>query len=266
MTEAELHHSVRGQEGAPRMSVGIIGHGHFGAFFETLMKRFYPETPVRIFSPERTPDTKRFFPLTEAVASDVVLLSMPIGATESALKDIVPLLRPETVLVDIATVKMHTQALLEKYAPGQPHISAHPMFGPEGYAKRDGNVQGLRIVVTGHNLPQQKYIEIRTSLQALGFEIVEMTAEQHDKHVAETLFLTHFIGQAIARAEFDRTAIDTPSFGFLMDAVDSVKNDTKLFKDVFTYNPYCRETLARFGKSVEDVVERILGESLKESA
>lgn len=79
-----------------------------------------------------------------------------------------------------------------------------------------------------------------------------MTSDAHDQHLADTLFLTHFIGQTIARAGFTRTEIDTVSFGFLMDAVESVKNDTRLFADVFRYNPYCKETITRLEQAEEE--------------
>ena len=49
------------------------------------------------------------------------------------------------------------------------------------------------------------------------------------------------------------TDIDTLSFGFLMDAVESVKSDTELFRDVFAFNPYCEEIIARFEKAEADV-------------
>ena len=84
-----------------------------------------------------------------------------------------------------------------------------------------------------------------------------MSPEEHDKHLAETLFLTHLVGQIIARGEFGRTEIDTVSFGYLMDAVESVKHDTELFQDVFRYNPYCRQVLERFGVA-EQAVQALL--------
>ena len=61
----------------------------------------------------------------------------------------------------------------------------------------------------------------------------------------------------VTYGNFIRTNIDTVSFGFLMDAVESVQNDTELFKDVYTYNPYCKEVIARF-EQAEQAVEQLL--------
>ena len=116
-----------------------------------------------------------------------------------------------------------------------------------------GSVAGLRVVLTDGTLPVERYAQLTAFLKQCGFDVVEMSAEQHDKHLAETLFLTHFIGQTVARGGFDRTDIDTVSFGYLMDAVESVKHDTELFKDVYRFNPYCEEILKRFEAAEEEV-------------
>ena len=90
-------------------------------------------------------------------------------------------------------------------------------------------------------------IEIRYSLKT------------HDRDLAETLFLTHYVGQVVAHGNFERTDIDSVSFGYLMDSVDSVRRDTKLFEDVFRFNPYCRKVVERFDTSERHVRERLLG-------
>ena len=119
--------------------------------------------------------------------------------------------------------------LLQAAEPPVQFLSMHPMFGPESYAQRDGNVSGFRIVITGHNTPGNIYAAFCDTLTDAGFSIIETTADAHDKDLAETLFLTHYIGQIVAHGGFERSDIETVSFGSLMDAVDSVRHDTGLF-------------------------------------
>lgn len=234
-------------------SVGIIGYGNFGACAETLLKRFAPTLLLRIYAPEREPDRKRFFALDEVAQSDAVILAVPIKAFEKVLKKILPLMSPEGIIVDVATVKVHTVKLLKKLAKGRRYIATHPMFGPESYEKRSGDVTGFRIVVALHTLSANAYSVLRSYASDLGFKVVEMTPQAHDKQLAETLFLTHFLGQAVEHGGFRRTDIDTVSFGYLMDAVESVRADTKLFRDVFRFNPFCANVLKRFEKAEEEV-------------
>ena len=54
-----------------------------------------------------------------------------------------------------------------------------------------------------------------------------------------------------------RTDIDTLSFGYLMDAVESVRGDTELFRDVFAFNPYCEDIIRRF-ETAEGEVHALL--------
>lgn len=242
-------------------SIGLIGYGHFGAFLHALAQRFVPDATLKIHSSRRTPDGVLFFPIEEVAACDAVVLAVPISAYPATLAEIGPHLTPDAIVVDIATVKKYTTDLLQAMHPARQFVAMHPMFGPESYAKRGGDVTGLRIVVTGHSMPPSRYSALCDKLAEVGFQIVEKTAEAHDKDLAETLFLTHYIGQVIARGEFERTDIDTVSFGFLMDAVDSVRHDGQLFEEVCRFNPYCHKVIERFDRSdrqVRDAMLRLL--------
>lgn len=234
-------------------SIGIIGYGAFGKFIHELLGRFAPSVEVRVYSSRQAPDARTFFTLEDACVADIVILAVPIHAFEETLMRTLPLIPATSLIVDVATVKLHTARLLAELAPGRRYAATHPMFGPESYLKRDQDIAGFRIVVAAHTLPEVEYAALRDALISIGFDIVEMTAERHDKHLAETLFLTHFIGQIIGRAKFERTEIDTVSFGFLMNAAESVRHDTALFRDVFRFNPYCSETLDRFERAEEEV-------------
>ena len=240
-------------------SFGLIGYGHFGVFLHELAQRYLPDAPLKIHSGRREPDGAVFFPLEEVAACDAVVLAVPISAYPATLERIGPHLGADTVVVDVATVKKYTMELLLTAQPPCPFVAMHPMFGPESYAKRDGDVTGLRIVVTGHSLAPAHYAALSAKLAAVGFSIVEKTADEHDKDLAETLFLTHYIGQVIARGGFERTDIDTVSFGSLMNAVDSVRHDGQLFEEVCRFNPYCRQVIERFDASDRQVRNMMLG-------
>lgn len=234
-------------------SIGIIGYGHFGKLIHTLVKKSAPSVSVRVYSSRSEPDHEMFFSLEEACATDAIVVCVPISAFESSIQKIVPLLRSDTVIVDVATVKTHTVDILRKESAGHRWIATHPMFGPESYKKTGNDVTGYRVVITDHSLESEHYEALASFLSSLGFVVVSMSPEEHDKHLAQTLFLTHYIGQVVTRCGFDRTPIDTVSFGFLMDAVESVRHDEALFRDVFTYNPYCKEVLQEFGAGERQV-------------
>jgi len=234
-------------------TVGIVGYGHFGSFVCELVQRFAPEVSVKVYSRRFTSDDKLFFDLAEVASSDVVILCGSIREYEEQLLMVKEHMTPKTILVDVATVKLHTTALLKKHCPDCYYISTHPMFGPESYKKYNGNVSGFRIVVTDYALVNDGYLQLKNVLATLGFVVIEMTADEHDQRLAETLFLTHYVSQSILKAGFNRTSIDTLSFQFMMDAVESVKNDQKLFTDVYHFNPYCKSVAERLHLAQEEV-------------
>lgn len=234
-------------------SIGIVGYGSFARLIQTMLGRFASDINVRIFSRRFDPDGKTFFSFEETCACDAVIIAVPIHAFEMTLRDVVKSSRKNSVIVDVATVKMHTVALLKRIAKGRKWIATHPMWGPESYKKRAGDVSGFRIVIAEHTVPKSVYRQTLAAFRRVGFDMVEMSAKEHDKHLAETLFLTHYIGQIVSRAGFTRTTIDTVSFGYLMDAVESVKHDRQLFEDVYAYNPFCMKILDVFEKREREV-------------
>jgi prephenate dehydrogenase len=169
-----------------------------------------------------------------------------------------PYLAEDTVIVDVATVKVHTSRLLQKLAGNRRYIATHPMFGPESYIKQNQNVLGFKIVITEHTLQKDILQKGIDALKMYGFDVVILSSNVHDRYVAETLFLTHLIGQSVTRGSFSRTDIDTVSFGYLMNAVESVRKDTKLFEDVYRYNPYCKDTMDRFKKAQTETLNLLL--------
>ncbi len=238
-------------------SVGIVGYGNFGRFLQELAGRFFPEIRVKIYSRRAEIDDQTFFSLEAVSACDVVIVCGAIREYEAQIKAVVAASLPETIIIDVATVKKYTSELLREHCEGRRFISTHPMFGPESYKKHGGDISGFRIVVTDYALANDQYQLLKNIFATLGFLIIEMTADEHDKRLAETLFLTHYVGQSILKAGFHRTSIDTLSFQFLMDAVESVKDDKALFADVYHFNPYCKEVAERLHSAQEKVFEEL---------
>jgi prephenate dehydrogenase len=237
----------------PPRSLGIVGHGDFGRFLETLAQHYMPSLAMRIYARKAATDSVRFFSLEETCRSDVVIIAVSIRAFEETLLKVLPLLATHSILIDVNTVKKHPAALLRQHAVNNPYITTHPMFGPYSFHKQGGDLKGLRLVITDHTLPDETLAAATAWLRGLGLDVLSMTPDAHDRMLAETLFLTHYVSQMVALGGFVRTDIDTLSFGYLMDAVESVRNDTELFQDVFAYNPYCREIVTRCEKAESDV-------------
>lgn len=243
------------------LSFGVIGYGQFGKFIHQLIVRYLPQNPVFVFDQNKDDTEDPAHSLQQIAACKVVFLAVPISEYAPLLDELKHRIGADTIVVDVATVKVHTNRLLKESGLACGYIASHPMFGPESYRKMQEQVAGFRIVVTDHTLDQKIYSKMKAFFHRLGVRLIEISADQHDRDLAETLFLTHYIGQVVANAGFLRTEIDTVSFGFLMDAVDAVKNDSALFDQVVRFNPYCAQVIEKFDESDRKIRRKMLEQS-----
>jgi len=83
--------------------------------------------------------------------------------------------------------------------------------------------------------------------EKLGLKTIVTTAEEHDKQMAVSQALTHFIGQACKKINIQRVQMSTLTFDKIMDVVDIIKNDTPaLFENMQTMNPFAGEMRRKF--------------------
>lgn len=234
-------------------TIGVIGNGHYGQFVIELAKQHFPDLKVKVFSRRAKIDNEEFFDFQTASACDIVVLCGSIGDYDKQLQEVVKFISPDTIVVDVSIVKNYANELRERYLEGVKFISLHTLFGPQSYKKFNKSSNKLKVVVTDYTLKNNDYLLLRDIFNNIGFEIIEMSADEHDKFVAETLFVTHYISKIILEAGFHRTEIDTLSFRYLMDGVESVKDDEKLFKEIYRLNPHCKTVVERLYKAEAQV-------------
>lgn len=233
-------------------TIWIIWYGQFWKFIHELCKIYFPDIEVLISS--RTFDKAQ--PFDQVCKADIVFPCGPIKYMQQQLEDIIPLLWEDSILWEVTTVKVMPVKILHKNTNIN-YIASHPMFGPESYSKNWDSLTWCTIAWCEDTLSIESREVFQSKLREFGLNIVDLSADQHDKHLAETLFLTHYVSQIIYQAWFDRSKIDTLSFGYLMDAVESVKDNEWLFKDVRNFNPYCKEVVERFAKTNKDILESL---------
>lgn len=136
--------------------------------------------------------------------SDVVLISVPIEHAEDMIRKAGEMMKPGSLLMDITSVKRGVVEVMDRVSVKKRNvemISAHPMFGP-GTPDLKNKLVILIPVSTDHWLPV-----IRKIFEDEGAMIEILSAEEHDKIMAVTQGLIHFIyialGKTIEELEFD---------------------------------------------------------------
>ena len=125
------------------------------------------------------------------------------------------------------------------------------MFGPDSAAE---SLKDRKIVLCRLRIPDDKYEKIKAYLKKKGLIIIETTPEQHDKEIAKSLLLTHFIGQGLIGFGATDLDIDTEGYKRLARIIDMVKNDTmQLFEDMNSYNEYSKKIRYDFIESLNKI-------------
>lgn len=125
--------------------------------------------------------------------ADMVMVTVPITSTVDIIKDVVPLLKPNSLIFDITSLKYDIIKEYEEVKKKYPVncLSLHPMFGPGIEDMKNYVMLVLRVGGTAN------YNEIVSNLLDLfksdGLIINETTPEIHDKRIAMTLGVPHML-------------------------------------------------------------------------
>ena len=210
-------------------SLGIIGMGAFGTLASTLIPK---DTELRTF--DETSDHSHSF--NDTASADVVLLAVPLQSFPQVLSKLAKVIKPETLLIDICSVKVLPEQLIAEHLPDHANLLiSHPLFGPQTFGDTD-----LQLIVTSSHGERAQMVLDFCDMK-LGLEIVRMTAEQHDKHMANVHALTMFVARACAELDVASEPIRTPSFQKLVDLEKLDRAHTEaLFQTIQNGNPYAK--------------------------
>ena len=174
-----------------KIQVGIIGGTRgMGRWFAGFLRK---QGCVVAVCDEHTTVT----PAEVAGSCDVVIVSVPIGVTVGMIETIGPLLKKESLLMDLTSLKASPVQAMLKYSRSEV-IGCHPLFGP-----RIRSIQGRSVVLcparTKHWMPW-----LCSTLQGAGALIVETTPEEHDARMALVQGLNHLnsllMGMVLSKA------------------------------------------------------------------
>ncbi len=226
--------------------LGLIGFGSFGQFMVPFLKKHFE---VSVYNrSDRSEDAKRLGVKYESIevvaAKPVVILCVPVQFMEEMLIRVKDLVQPGALIVDVASVKVKPVELMEKHLPSNVEILAtHPLFGPQ--SGRNG-IEGLNMVMTPIRTKRANNI-YRYLSNVLRLNVLERTAEVHDKQMAYVQALTHFIGRAVNEMDIPDVEQKTQAYQYLLEIKRNLGQDSMdLFMTIENENPYAKEIREQF--------------------
>jgi len=193
--------------------LGLIGCGLMGGSFALALKR--AGLVKRVVGYSKSPSTTERArqmgvidleapsALLAVSGADIVLLAIPVAATEATFKAIKHLLTPQTLVMDVGSTKRDVVDAARRVLREQvgSFVPAHPITGREvsGVEHADADLyMGKQVILTPIERTLtahlQKAIEVWT---ALGCHVQKMAPEAHDAAFAAVSHLPHLIAFAL---------------------------------------------------------------------
>ena len=225
------------------MKFGIVGFGRFGHLWANLLLPFgdvfvYDKSVVQQPNASQIKITS----LQVVTQADVLFILVPISEFEKSCLEIKELLHPSTLVVDCCSVKTHPVDVMRRVFPStQPLLATHPLFGPDS-VKKIGGLVDHKIVICPIQPDENNHNQLQIIFNKMGLNTLITTPEDHDRQMANSQGLVHFIGRGLLALELCQQELATPDFKALLNINSMVANDTwQLFLDMHQYNPYVKE-------------------------
>jgi prephenate dehydrogenase len=123
--------------------------------------------------------------------ADIVMVSIPIHSTLDMIQTIAPLMKKNSLIFDIASIKEEICKKLDEVHKKYPinTLSIHPMFGPGITNMKNYNIIVIKIGGTEHY--DSKVKEFLKIFSSDGLILIETTPKVHDSRIALTLGAPH---------------------------------------------------------------------------
>ncbi len=177
--------------------------------------------------------------------ADIVLLAVPVSATEATLKAIRHLITPQTLYMDVGSTKRDVvdaaRRVLREHVGS--FVPAHPITGKEvaGVEHADANLYaGKQVILTPIERTQTSHLKKATDVwTALGCNVLKMSPESHDAAFAAVSHLPHLIAFAlmngISGQQHGKDYLSLAGPGF-RDFTRIAASDPKVWRDIMIAN------------------------------
>jgi prephenate dehydrogenase len=271
--------------------LGVIGCGLMGGSFALALKRSGLVKRVVGYSksPSTTDKAKKLGVIDIAAesallavsGSDVVLISVPVAASEATFKAIRHLVEPGVLIMDVGSTKLDVvdaarRVLKERMGS---FVPAHPIAGKEsaGIGHADAALyNGRQVILTPVAETSPDMVQKATDVwAAIGSQVLRMTPENHDaafaavSHLPHLLAFAYYGGVAGQPAGRDYLSLAGPGF---RDFTRIAAGDPTIWRDILSANrdevlkqsALFRSALTRFEEAIRndntDLLEAMIRE------
>ncbi len=251
-------------------SVAVIGLGLLGGSIGLAIRESAPNIATTGFDADpAVRDAARKRALVGSVCdtasqavgnADLVILCVPVGAMETAARDMASALPAHAIISDVGSSKQSVLDALTVALPGRTVIPAHPVAGTE----QSGPEAGFATLFTGRwciltppaDADPDAIHALTDFWTRLGAKVELMEPAHHDLVLAVTSHIPHLIaytivGTASDLEEVTRSEVIKYSAGGFRDFTRIAASDPVMWRDVFLNNKGA--VLEMLGRFTEDL-------------
>ena len=259
----------------PFEQLGLIGCGLMGGSFALALKKAglvkrvvgYSKSPSTTERARQMGviDVEAPSALLAAAGADLVLLAVPVAATEATLKSIKHLVTPKMMIMDVGSTKVDVVQAARTALRDQigSFVPAHPITGKEvaGVEHADGNLyHNAQVILTPTERTLTAHLHRAEALwRALGSHVQAMSPEAHDGALATVSHLPHLLAFAMMQSVLNQPKADEvlslagPGF---RDFTRIGAGDPQLWRDVLLAN---REQVLAQSRQFRQALEQLEG-------
>ncbi len=235
--------------------LGVIGCGLMGGSFALALKRAglvkrvvgYSKSPSTVEKARRLGviDTTAESALLAVSGSDIVLISVPVAASESTFKAIRHLVEPGVLFMDVGSTKRDVVDAARRVLKDRigSFVPAHPITGKEvaGVDHADAQLySGRQVILTPLPQTNVKLLQKATDVwSAIGCQVLKMSPENHDAAFAAVSHLPHLLAFAyfssISKQPTGKDFLSLAGPGF-RDFTRIAASDPAIWRDILMAN------------------------------
>ncbi|MDO8387167.1 MAG: prephenate dehydrogenase/arogenate dehydrogenase family protein [Polaromonas sp.] len=258
--------------------LGLIGCGLMGGSFALALKRAglvkrvvgYSKSPSTTERARQMGviDVEAPSALLAVSGADIVLLAVPVSATEASFKAIRHLVGPTTLIMDVGSTKRDVVDAARRVL--RDHLGcfvpAHPITGKEvsGVEHADPDLYfGKQVILTPiertFTVQLEKAVNVWT---ALGCNVIKMSPQSHDAAYAAVSHLPHLIAFALINSISgqaqgkDYLSLAGPGF---RDFTRIAASDPKMWRDILVANKEELLEQSRIFQNTLQDLEKLIG-------
>jgi prephenate dehydrogenase len=235
--------------------LGVIGCGLMGGSFALALKRNglvkrvvgYSKSPSTTERARKLGiiDVAAESALLAVAGSDIVLIAVPVAATEGTFKAIRHLVEPGVLFMDVGSTKRDVvdaaRRVLRERMPA--FVPAHPIAGKEvaGIQNADAALySGRQVILTPLPQTTPELVQKATDVwSAIGAQVLKMSPENHDAAFAAVSHLPHLLAfayfSAVTHQPAGRDFLSLAGPGF-RDFTRIAASDPSIWRDIFIAN------------------------------